>query len=212
MQHIQCMCCTSTAERNNFSKENATQAMHMPYLTAGKTVLEEIAKQAMHMLYLMAEVKCWPDREGRMSRGLSMGSTSLAAISNPYCLLMASPNPSTHMTVDAVWSTDDTCIHNTVDAVWSTAGTCTHIIVTLQGPQLTRHLCTQHCYAVWSTAGTYRHNPVDVVGFTDDTYIHTTVDVVWSTAETSHVYKTLVMLCGPSLAPAHTSRQMLCGP
>ena len=59
--------------------------------------------------YLMAEENCGPDREGRTSRGVSMGSTSLAAMANPYCLLMDSPRPSTHITVEAVWSTADTC-------------------------------------------------------------------------------------------------------
>ena len=43
-----------------------------------------------------------PDRAGRMSRGVSRGRTSLAAMARPYCLEMASPRASTHITVGAV--------------------------------------------------------------------------------------------------------------
>ena len=43
-----------------------------------------------------------------MSRGVSRGRTSLAAMARPYCLEMASPRASTHITVGAVWSTADT--------------------------------------------------------------------------------------------------------
>lgn len=65
---------------------------------------------SVQVTYLIAEVNCWTEREGRTSRGVSMGSTSLAAMLKPYCLLMESPRPSTHITVDAVWSTAETCM------------------------------------------------------------------------------------------------------
>lgn len=59
--------------------------------------------------HLMAEANWVPDNEERTSRGVSLGSTSLAAMPTPYCSLMASPSAITLMVVEAVWSTADTC-------------------------------------------------------------------------------------------------------
>lgn len=88
-------------------KPTLFQIFLRPYLMAEETCRPD--RECIGQAYLMAEENCCPDREGRTSRGVSMGSTSLAAMPNPYCLLMDSPRPSTHITVDAVWSTADTC-------------------------------------------------------------------------------------------------------